>query len=478
MRTPGVELPRDKFEAMFAAATTAQEADTGRSTGATTEATQGSSTSPPDFPELGPGSSSSGTYQSASGTGTAPSTSQVTEAETALTSHSASDFSHDQADGEDSSKPPLLTTDSDKLWHGDDPEVVEPPVVFVDFFRPLLGTLLLSQNPTIADPVRAGVIAIISRLRRQGPLTPGTWGSAFDQPDEERQQTFLSQTGPHTHILGRFDAASRSLVEQELLHGIVLGLGKLSTEVPESLFDNSVEVVGDDSPENYAIDRGRDEELYRQQMIHEATLGRALSLSFIGSVCEMYSPAEVEQYGFVDEVIRGLDGDASTRAEGAFAMSTVLKAAPEGAIERLQPVFELYANDEEDQVRQAACVCMPPLCKRKPQDAARREFAVNAMATFMSSHDSVRYAALEVLGEVIYAFDNDPDGPPAELIALFCDDSESEGPDSDWDVLASFNVSLALKLMLTSVPRRVSNAGCGAMGRAAGAVPTYRQAWR
>lgn len=443
MRTPGVELPRDKFEAMFAAAAAAQsEEDTGRK--AMEQDVQGTPTAPeesPPFSEPGP-SGSSGTCTSATGTVTAPSTTHVTEAETALTSVSASDVSHDRPEGDTTSKPPFLSADSDKMWHSDYLEAAEPPVVAVDFFRPLLGTLLLSQNSTIADPVRAGIIAIISRLREQRPLTPGTWGSTYDQPDVERQQTFLSQNGPHTHLLRAFDSASKTLVEQELLHGIVLGMGTLSTEVPESLFDNTVEVVGDDGDEDYAIDRARDEELFRQQMIHEATLGRALSLSFIGSVCEMYSPSEVEQYGFVDEVIRGLDGDVSTRAEAALAMSSVLKAAPEEAVERLLPVFELYANDEDDQVRQAACVCLPPLCKRIPHDASRRDFAVNAMVTFMSSSDNVRYAALEVLGEVIYAFDNDPEGPPMELITVFCDDSESEGRDSDWDIVASYNVSV------------------------------------
>ncbi|BEI87031.1 hypothetical protein CcaverHIS002_0703770 [Cutaneotrichosporon cavernicola] len=427
IRTPGSEMPRDKFEAMFAAAAATQSVDDiSHSTAATHQATDGGS--PRDESPVITEGTSSGTLTS----GTTRSTDHVTDSGTALTSVS---FPH--ADEGEEAKPPMLSADSDKLWPGDY-EVVEAPAISVDFFRPMLGTLLLSHNPAVADPVRAGIVAIISRLRGHGLVTTETWGSMSEPEDEDRVKTFLSQTGPHAHVLKAFDGTAKSLVEQELLHGIVLGMGTLSTDVPESLFDNSVEVVGDDD-EEYTIDRARDEELFRQQMVHEAALGRALSLSLIGSVSEMYPATEVEQYGFVDEVIRGLDGDVNLRAEAAVAMAAVVKAAPEEAIDRLLPVFELYANDEDDQVRQAACVCLAPLCKRIPQDAARRHFAVQAMTTFMASGDSVRYAALEVLGEVIYTFHSDPEGPPAELISIFCDDQESDGKDCDWDVVASYN---------------------------------------
>jgi serine/threonine-protein phosphatase 4 regulatory subunit 1 len=426
IRTPGSEMPRDKFEAMFASAAAQSGSGFEAHVAATQQATDGGS-GPEESPAITE-DTTSGTHT----TGTTRSASHVTDPGTAPTSVSLAHYD----DGE-GSKPPMFTADSDKHWHSEY-ETIEAPAINVDFFRPMLGTLLLSHNPAVADPVRAGIVAIISRLRGHGPVTTETWGSMSELEDEDRLKTFLSQTGPHAHAIRAFDSSAKALVEQELLQGIVLGMGTLSTEVPESLFDNSVEVVGDDD-EEYTIDRTRDEELFRQQMIHEAALGRALSLSLIGSVSEMYSACEVEQYGFVDEVIRGLDGDRNTRAEAAVAMAAVIKAAPEASIDRLLPVFELYANDEDDQVRQAACVCLAPLCKRIPLDTARRHFAVQAMTTFMASGDNVRYGALEVLGEVIYTFDPDPDGPPTELIAIFCDDRESEGQDCDWDVVASYN---------------------------------------
>ncbi|GMK60040.1 hypothetical protein CspeluHIS016_0902570 [Cutaneotrichosporon spelunceum] len=428
IRTPGSEMPRDKFEAMLAAAAAAQSGDDIEPTTAEThQATDGGVSPRDESPEITEGTSS-GTLASR----TARSTTHVTDSGTAPTG-----LSFAQPDEGEEVKPPMLSLDSDKLWPTEY-EMVEAPAITVDFFRPMLGTLLLSHNPAVADPVRAGIVAIISRLRGYSPVTTETWGSMADLEDDDGVKTFLSQTGPHAHSFKAFDSSAQSLVEQELLHGIVLGMGTLSTDVPESLFDNSVEVVGDDDGE-YTIDRARDEELFRQQMVQEAALGRALSLSLIGSVSEMYSSAEVEQYGFVDEVIRGLDGDVNTRAEAAVAMAAVVTVAPQDDVDRLLPVFELYANDENSQVRQAACVCLAPLCKRIPQDSSRRHFAVQAMATFMASDDNVRYAALEVLGEVIYTFHLDPEGPPAELIIIFCDDRESKGKDCDWDVVASYN---------------------------------------
>lgn len=330
----------------------------------------------------------------------------------------------------------------DKPWAGSAVERVDPPLLGVGFFRPLLGTLLLSHNPSIADPVRGGIIAIIDRLREYSEPTVEVWGASVNE-EQPKHRTFLSQTGPHRHTMPNFDADARRLVEDELLHCVVLGMGKLSTDVPESLFDNSVEVVGG-SEEDY--DRERDEELYREQMIHEATLGRALSLSFIGSICEMYSPDEVLAYGFVDEVVRGLDGDPTTRAEAALAMSYVAKAAPEECIESLLSVFKLYAEDVDDQVRQSACTCLPALCKRIKELPQRREFAVTHVTAFVQDTENTRYAALEALGEVIYSFHEDPEGPPQQLITIYCDDEKCVGKvDDDWDVVASFNVSRSMR---------------------------------
>jgi serine/threonine-protein phosphatase 4 regulatory subunit 1 len=237
-----------------------------------------------------------------------------------------------------------------------------------------------------------------------------------------------------------FDKDARALVEQEILYGIVLGMGALSTDVPDSLFNEGVEIMGEDGE---VVDQEYEAEMYRLQMVHEATLGRALSLNFIGTMSELYSADEIIQYGFVDEVIRGQDGDVSTRAEAALAIGNVARAAPAEEISRLLEVFVKLAADEDPQVRQSACTSLPALCKRIVSDEERRVFAVKIVEGFMSSgNEDVECAALEALGEVIYAFANDPLGPPHQLLEIYCDDKDSadkDDKDCDWDILASFN---------------------------------------
>lgn len=316
-------------------------------------------------------------------------------------------------------------------------ETVNPPTLAVDFFRPLLGTLLLSQNPAIADPVRNGIVSVIARLRGKSP-TVDVWGAKAEEGEQESTQTYLSQSGHHCHVSMPFTHAARDLVEQELLWGIVLGMGTLSTDIPDALLENMF-VEGDPDDPDYAAHRAHEEELYREQMLHEATLGRALSLSFISHVSDLYSPEEITRYGFVNEVIRGHDGDPTTRAEAAVAMSNVSKAAATEEIARLLPVFNMFVNDADDNVRQSACVTLPALCKRIIDNAERRVFAVETVATLMGSSEEVQYALLEVLGEVIYTFVEDPEGPSAQLLEAYCDDSKSTGNDCEWDMLASYN---------------------------------------
>lgn len=314
-------------------------------------------------------------------------------------------------------------------------ETVNPPTLAVDFFRPLLGTLLLSQNPAIADPVRNGIVSVIARLRGKSP-TVEVWGAKAEEAEQESTQTYLSQSGHHCHVSMPFTHAARDLVEQELLWGIVLGMGTLSTDIPDALLEN---MFGDENDPDYAAHRAHEEELYREQMLHEATLGRALSLSFISHVSDLYSPEEITRYGFVNEVIRGHDGDPTTRAEAAVAMSNVSKAAATEEIARLLPVFNLFVNDTDDNVRQSACVTLPALCKRIIDNSERRTFAVETVAILMSSTEEVQFALLEVLGEVIYTFVEDPQGPPTQLLEAYCDDSKSTGNDCEWDMLASYN---------------------------------------
>ncbi|WVQ97218.1 hypothetical protein IAU59_004328 [Kwoniella sp. CBS 9459] len=309
--------------------------------------------------------------------------------------------------------------------------LVDRPVLAVNFFTPLVGSLMLNQNPVISENVRNGIVAVLGRLRGKGEMSIETWGHAGQQAELDERKGFATQSGPHQHDLRPFTSEAKSVVERELLHGIIIGMGQLSTEMPDMIFDD---------PET-SEDELRDHEAFQAQLIQEATAGRATSMNLIGSVCEFYEEHEVVENGFVDEVLAAGDGDIPVRAEAAVAMSSLAKMVPVELVYQMLPLFEQFCQDENDHVKQSATLSLPALCKRVESLDYRRAFAINAVQTLTNGTEDVRCAALEMLGEVIHIFHDDPRGPPAELLEVYTDDTEvRDGErDSDWDVVAIFN---------------------------------------
>jgi len=86
-------------------------------------------------------------------------------------------------------------------------------------------------------------------------------------------------------------------------------------------------------------------------------------------------------------------------------------------------------SDEVDHIRQSVCLSLPALCRRIESPDYRRSFAIKAVIVLTESGEDVRCAALEMLGEVIYIFEKDPR------------DDVARDEETDWDVVASFNVS-------------------------------------
>lgn len=100
--------------------------------------------------------------------------------------------------------------------------------------------------------------------------------------------------------------------------------------------------------------------------------------------------------------------------------------------------------DENEQVRQSACLCLPPLCKRIVNMEDRRSYASRAFDTLINSGNLVQYTALEILGEIVHLFHDDPLGPPQELLDVYFDQSETletqdEVASHDGDVVRQFN---------------------------------------
>lgn len=113
--------------------------------------------------------------------------------------------------------------------------------------------------------------------------------------------------------------------------------------------------------------------------------------------------------------------------------------------------------DQNEQVRQSACLCLPALCKRISNIEDRRSYATRAFDTLLNSGDLVQYTALEIIGEIVHLFYDDPMGPPQELLDVYLNQSEliqEKGPtadpeddavrqfnDPDRAVVSAFNVS-------------------------------------
>jgi serine/threonine-protein phosphatase 4 regulatory subunit 1 len=95
-------------------------------------------------------------------------------------------------------------------------------------------------------------------------------------------------------------------------------------------------------------------------------------------------------------------------------------------------------------VRQAVAVALPALAKRIESLEDRRIFAVNGIKSLYRAGDGCRIASMEIMGELIHAFYDDPLGPPEDLVEIYRDDSDGAevfAGDCDWDIIAAFNVS-------------------------------------
>jgi serine/threonine-protein phosphatase 4 regulatory subunit 1 len=340
--------------------------------------------------------------------------------------------------------------DPEKGWAKDSGPLVKAPTLPVNFFTPLLGALLLNANPMISDSVRSGLVSIVGRMRGKAELDAERWGLAAVGPEKDERRTFASQSGPHCHDLRPFSQQSKDLLEKELINGIIVGMGHLSTDLPESLFD-------------IAEDDGAEEEgarLFLDQLLAEATAGRATSMNLIGAICEYFHGEECVDKGFLGEVLRCWDGDVAVRAEGAVALSCIAKIAPvewvdpmvshsipygsEIADEVQIDLFDHLANDETEHVRQSICLSLPALCRRIETPEVKKEFAVRAVIALSASGEDVKCALLEMMGEVIHSFESDAMGPPIELLKVYMEDQGMQGPDADYDIVASFNVSYLL----------------------------------
>lgn len=97
-----------------------------------------------------------------------------------------------------------------------------------------------------------------------------------------------------------------------------------------------------------------------------------------------------------------------------------LRAQPDLFQSRPQlTLHDAFSKDAQWLVRRAAVLAVPSVCARLPR-LALREAAVRAVSRFAEDEDrNVRSGALEICGELIYLFHEDPDGVPDEALRFF-----------------------------------------------------------
>jgi serine/threonine-protein phosphatase 4 regulatory subunit 1 len=127
------------------------------------------------------------------------------------------------------------------------------------------------------------------------------------------------------------------------------------------------------------------------------------------------------------------------------------------------PLYETLVNDQEWHVRHSILFALPGILARVDQ-SRRRTLAVRSLLKLADDpSDTVRSALLEVLGEVIYTFRDDPGGPPQELIDLFVPEPK------DWhkseELMDFFDSSSSIDLPVRSMLLGPSQPGSAIAGQ-------------
>ncbi|GAA5955600.1 hypothetical protein JCM21900_006666 [Sporobolomyces salmonicolor] len=154
----------------------------------------------------------------------------------------------------------------------------------------------------------------------------------------------------------------------------------------------------------------------------EASIGKMVAMSLIGAIAAadcLETPVLVEQ--FLPEVER-MKNEAMfyVRKEAVQALGNLARVLPVDVLEAtMLPLHTAYSRDQLWHVRRAAVLALPSLCARLPR-AVLRSKAIDAIAHFGGDDNrNVRSGALEICGELIYLFYEDPEGVPEELLAFF-----------------------------------------------------------
>ncbi|KAI5122084.1 hypothetical protein M0805_006066 [Coniferiporia weirii] len=153
----------------------------------------------------------------------------------------------------------------------------------------------------------------------------------------------------------------------------------------------------------------------------QAAIGRLASMSLMAAVTASGYLDPDSQLAFVKEVERaGRDVVFWVRREATFALGALAKVVPEEILYlTLLPLFESFCEDSAWNVRQSVLFALPAVLSRLPFESRRTRALHTILKLSVDPEPQVRTGVLEVLGEVIYSFDEDDKGPPDEIVRLF-----------------------------------------------------------
>ncbi|GAA5988639.1 hypothetical protein JCM10908_003650 [Rhodotorula pacifica] len=161
----------------------------------------------------------------------------------------------------------------------------------------------------------------------------------------------------------------------------------------------------------------------------ESAIGKMVAMSLIAAITNadcLDSSVLVEQ--FLPEVVRmGDEAMFYVRKEAVQALGALAKAMPLDVLQStVLTLHDTFSKDAQWLVRRAAVLAVPSICARLPRTALRTA-AVRAVSQFADDADrNVRSGALEICGELIYLFHEDPDGVPDEALRFFLGEKAPE----------------------------------------------------
>ncbi|KAJ6596787.1 armadillo-type protein [Mycena vulgaris] len=153
----------------------------------------------------------------------------------------------------------------------------------------------------------------------------------------------------------------------------------------------------------------------------QASVGRLSSMSLMAAVAANGCLDDNTKYAFVKEVERvGHDPVYWVRREASYALGALAKVVPDEVVVcSLIPLFNTLRRDSQWHVRHSALFALPAILARLPP-MQRRALALDTILPLsIDESQPVRSGALESLGEVLFTFHEDIDGPPEELVQLF-----------------------------------------------------------